>query len=73
MNVTARVKVTIEFVGIGGAWDESVTMAQVRKQASDDALHSTRNMVQDSRFGQGARIVGEPQVTAVLVDDEVSR
>lgn len=57
----AKVTCEVEVVLGGGGWGSECTVAQIYKQAADQAenrLHQLRR--------EGIKLVGKPQVTAVL-------
>jgi hypothetical protein len=68
VTAKARVRVTID-IPVGDSWGEECDIAQVHRQAKESALGMLRN----SKFHelQRAVIVGEPVVTAILVEPEV--
>jgi hypothetical protein len=76
----ARVQLTVEF-DVGSTWGADCTTDQVFKQARDEAIDDVRaGLVIDGltinlpgAVGGGktsARIVGEPKVTMVLLEEE---
>lgn len=75
MSTRARIAVTLEFDLGGGAWGPECTTGQVLKQARESALEAIRaGFVVDgltirSNLKHEARIVGEPKVTMILVED----
>ena len=60
---TARVQVTVEVYA--GVWGADCTVDQIHKQASRDAVEKVKNLVNSI----SARVVGEPKVTAIIVDE----
>lgn len=75
----ARVQVTVE-MAVGDGWGADCSISQVQKQAADSALQALRTgLIIDylrawhQRATQHATIVGEPKVTAILVDDELAK
>lgn len=60
-SATAQVEVTISVAISGGGWGGDCTVAQVHKQAADQARGKIHGLAKE-----GIRIVGEPRVTAVL-------
>ncbi len=57
--VTVKMKVTCS-----SNWSENTTIAQVSRQAKEDALGQIRNNFD----GKNYTIIGEPEVTAVHTD-----
>ena len=60
---TARVRVVLELQV--GSWGDDCPMAQVYRQAADSALEQVRA----GRL-QAARVLGEPEVVAILAEHE---
>ena len=58
---TAYVTLKVEITGLG-AWGPDCRIDQVQKQAADSAIGYVRNRDLDRRI----RIIGNPEVTAVL-------
>jgi hypothetical protein len=74
VKATARVRVVID-LPVGDTWGSDCSVAQVQEQARQSALGILRGNdgLKPSTLGQlldtgKARIVGEPDVTAILVD-----
>lgn len=65
MKCTARVTVTLEMT-VGSTWGGDCPLSQVHKQAKDDA----RGMLHRTLEKTDARIIGEMQVRAIIVDEE---
>jgi hypothetical protein len=61
-NTRAQVTVTLE-IPIGDNWNGSTDINQVVGQAKDSALGKLRDIIRG-----GARIIGEPVVTMIMVD-----
>lgn len=79
VRATARVQLTIEIDGEGGVWGAECSLDQVHKQAREGAIGALNRVV--SRAGNpeaekqplariAIRIIGEPKVTAILVEEE---
>ena len=72
----ARVQVTVEFPIGGVVWGPDCTLDQVTKQAWEGALSILRRglVIQGLTIGEDkslktvAEIVGEPKITAILVE-----
>lgn len=74
VKVTARVRVVLD-IPVWDTWGGDCPLSQVQKQAAESAL----GMLHDSGgelnglFQRGvARLVGEPEVTAVIVEEDRS-
>jgi hypothetical protein len=67
VSAKARVRVTLE-IPVGDSWGEECDIAQIHRQAKESAL----GMIRNSQFHELklAVIVGEPVVTAILVEPE---
>lgn len=67
VNASARVRLTID-IPLTDSWGGDCPLEQVEKQAKDVAL----GMIRNSQFHElkMARIVGEPEVTAILTSKE---
>lgn len=61
-NSRVRVTVTLE-IPISDNWGKDCTVEQIHKQAIDSALVKLNQIV-----SHGARVVGDPLVTMILVD-----
>lgn len=61
MSATARVKVVLE-ISVSDSWGEDCKVDQIRKQATESALRVLGNLQTSI-----VRIVGTPEVTAVLI------
>lgn len=75
IKATSRVTVTVE-IDTGGSWGADCTVEQVQKQAADAARAALmRGLVIDlqtmsnSTQKTTARIVGEPKILAILVEE----
>lgn len=74
VRATSRVQVTVE-IDTGGAWGSDSTIEQVQKQAADEARTALmRGLVLDlQKMGSdtktSARIISEPRVIAILVEE----
>lgn len=80
-TAVARVQVTFD-VPASGCWGLSCALAQVEKQATEEALmlfsnnqHQTKRMHALMSLGfydtRGIYVVGKPKVTTILISDEV--
>ncbi len=79
VKATARVRITLEFP-VGDSWGGECSTDQIQKQAKESAMAILRNARQpeghvfprsvlaDLLDRRVAQIVGEPTVTAVLVE-----
>ena len=67
VKATARVKVTLELTV--GTWGDNCGLDMVYRQAAEDAVQRLAKFA----AANGCRIVGEPQVTAILTDAESSQ
>jgi hypothetical protein len=80
VRATARVRLTLEFP-VGDTWGDDCTAAQIQQQAKESALQVLREGFREANGGANrsalsllldkgiARIVGEPHITAVLVEE----
>lgn len=59
-GATAHVTATVEVV-VNGSWGGECSVAQIHKQAAEEAANKIRNL-----FKEGVRLRGDPQVTAVM-------
>ena len=64
-KATARATVTVEF-SLSDTWGDKCTVEQVIKQGRDSARGAMRNLLQNH---PGIRMVGEPEIVAVLVTE----
>ena len=62
MSVHARVRITVE-VSARSAWDDDVTVAQVRKQAGSETTNAVLAALRTA--GLSARSRGEPTIYAL--------
>jgi hypothetical protein len=62
-NVTATARVTLTVEVIGGTWGSDASFEEVYRLASREAVDQIQGLL-----GSQARVVGEPQVTAVVVE-----
>lgn len=71
VGATARATVTVEIYGLG-SWGAECSLDQVHRQAAESAIGRLQQILDGARNGDGRsiRIVGEPNVTAVLVEQE---
>ncbi len=63
MIARAQVRVTLE-IALEHFWGDGTDVAQIRDQATASALAKVRALT-----AGGARIVAEPSVTVILLDD----
>ncbi len=74
VKATSRVQVTVE-IDTGGSWGAECTVEQIQKQATDAARSALmKGLVLDlQKMGSDtkttARIMSEPKVIAVLVEE----
>lgn len=69
MKASARIQVTLD-VPIEDVFADRTDLAQVRRQAVDSGLQKLTKMldgVGDDKYG--VRVIGDPRVTIVLVED----
>lgn len=66
VQATARVTMTVE-LRVGGTWGDECDIAQIHKQAAEEAIGILRRMKEPQRVAPYT-IIGEPIVRAVLVD-----
>ncbi len=64
VSASARVTLTVE-VDVGSTWGEACQLKQIHKQASEEAVGALMRHIHSG--ARGMRIVGKPNVTAVLV------
>ncbi len=72
-TTTAIVTLTIEIHHAGGSWGGDCPLSQVYKQAKDSALGAIQNLSNPQNAADLARrirVVGEPTVKAVTVEQE---
>jgi len=69
MSVTARVVVTLELTGLG-TWGNDCPLGQVYEQAATAAVGRISKAVAEKGALTGARIIGQPVVTAVMSTEE---
>ena len=76
VQAVARIQITVEFAIGGGAWPSDATIEQVHKQAKDAAITALQQgliihgLSITSSTKTPAVIVGEPKVTAILVEEK---
>jgi hypothetical protein len=63
-TATARATIVLEVTDLGG-WGGTCSVAQIAKQASEDAAGRIGNFLATAK-GRGIRMIGEPVVTAVF-------
>lgn len=63
MKASARIQVTLD-VPISDQWNDGTDIAEVRKRAVQSGLEKLHDILRNA-----ARVVGEPKVTIVLVED----
>jgi hypothetical protein len=71
VQATARVTLTVD-IEVGSTWGDTCPIAQIHKQATEDALGILRRMKEPNRVAPYT-IVGEPRVRAILVDKSSSQ
>jgi hypothetical protein len=78
VKATARVRVMLE-IATGDHWGSDCGLEQVMKQGKDSALGALRNLIErkapasDAEVAQRHhtfKLVGEPEVIAVLVEED---
>jgi hypothetical protein len=65
MKATARLQVTLD-IPINDTWPDGTDVAQIRKQAVESGL---RRLGEILTVVDRPRLVGEPKVTIVLLED----
>ena len=73
VQAMARVQLTVEFAVGGQVWGGDCAIEQVHKQALEAALGILRSGLRIGGVGNGttfAEIIGEPRVTAILVEEQ---
>jgi hypothetical protein len=74
VQACARVQITVEFAVADSVWGEGATIEQVNSQARDAAINIIRRglviegLTVNSASKTHATLVGEPRVTAILVE-----
>lgn len=75
VQARARVLLTLE-VDLSGRWGSDCTVGQVHDQAGREAVDKVFRLVKggtvDTDRRKEIRLVGDPKVTAILVDQEVT-
>lgn len=72
IRATARVRMTLEFKGLGGHWgDERATLGELKKHAQDAAFATLSRMLRET-YGCEVVLVGKPICTAVIEEPEAS-
>lgn len=70
VKATARVKVEMEILS-GSTWGDTCAISQVQSQAVEGALGFLRQLGDKfPEFRARVKIVGEPEVIAVLVEEK---
>jgi hypothetical protein len=76
VQALARVQITVEFAIGGGAWSSDRTIEQINAEARENALQILRRglivegLMCHSPSKTHATIVGEPKITAILVEKQ---
>jgi hypothetical protein len=65
MSVKAKATVTIE-IDVNSNWNDATTVAQVKKQAIDDAKGVIRRLHGDDSYR--IKVIGEPDITVITFD-----
>ncbi len=71
----ARVMVTLEFT-LSQPWGDAATVAEIRKRGAEEALERVmagfviNGLTCKTNSKTEARVVGDPKVTAILVEDD---
>ncbi len=69
MKASARIQVTLD-VPIADVWHEHADLGQVRLDAIASGVRKLQEVLQGAGGGSsGVRIIGEPRVTIVLVEE----
>lgn len=71
-SATACVELTIE-IEVGSSWGGDCSVAQVHKQAEDEARDKLHRMISEAKGYGNVRLIGHPKVTAILATREQSR
>jgi hypothetical protein len=66
-SVHARVTITLE-IPVASVWGPTCNMKQISEQAITDVKGMLRNSKNSMMYG--ARIIGDPKVTAILATEE---
>lgn len=69
MSVTARVQILLD-IDCHSSWGDECTLAQVQKQAIEDAIGHLNHLIQDGQLK--AKIIGKPIVKSVIHVQEAS-
>ena len=65
MSVKAKATVTIE-IDVNSTWNDATTVAQVKKQAIDDAKGVIRKLHGDHNYR--IKVIGEPDISVITFD-----
>lgn len=70
-SARARIQVTVELDIGGGGWSGNCPINQLYSQARRQALEDLERLTGLARSaGVGLRVINEPKVTAILVEDK---
>jgi hypothetical protein len=67
MKVVAKARVQLTVETVVGSWGADCHLTQVFHQSKQDAIAAI-----EKELPRGWRVVGEPQVTAILTDEDKS-
>lgn len=67
VGASAIVTVTVE-VQAQGAWGPDCSVAQVHRQAAEEAVNSVRNALRHAGYLDRMKVVGEPEIKTVIVE-----
>lgn len=65
MSTNAKVSVTLE-INAKSCWSDETSVAQVKKQAVDDAIQELNRLANDANYR--IKLIGDPKVTVVTFD-----
>ncbi len=69
VGASAVVTVTVE-VRANGSWGPDCSVAQVHRQAAEEAVNSVRNALRHAAYGDRMKVVGDPEIKTVIVERE---
>jgi hypothetical protein len=69
ITATARVRITLD-IRLTDSWGNDCSIEQIQKQATASVLGIFRGRVGVPHELTGAAVIGEPTVTAILVEQE---
>lgn len=69
VGASAVVTVTVQ-VRAQGSWGPDCSVAQVHRQAAEEAINSVRNALRHAGYSARMQVVGEPEVKTTIVERE---